>query len=247
MIERPCRCPLPQGPCRMVAVRSCMPASTQGVQPIPHASLVRNPCAPAPLQPPSLPFPPHPAGPSASVRSSPSPHSPRTHTLQGVDAYVQMTSPIRRYADLVAHYQLKAHLRGEPPPLSDSQVLRRAEVAQAMAREAQRVSRLSERYWVTHWFATRGSGEGFPALVLRALRGDNGASGLYSVLLEGTGLEVVTKLGRDCWPGERVLLEVQAARPRDGVLFFRERPGGVPPECWGGGGNRSGSSAALAR
>lgn len=96
-----------------------------------------------------------------------------------------------------------------------------------MAREAQRVARQAERYWVTFWFASQPQGAAFEAMVLRAVRGDAGG-GLYSVLVQGLGLELNTKLGRDCAPGERVLLEVQAARPRDGALFFRERPGGVP-------------------
>ena len=37
--------------------------------------------------------------------------TPRRHGGLGVDAYVQFTSPIRRYLDLVAHAQVKAFLR----------------------------------------------------------------------------------------------------------------------------------------
>lgn len=162
-------------------MRSCMPPSTQGVVPIPHASL-------------------------------------------GLESYVQMSSPIRRYGDLVAHYQLKAHLRGAEPPLSEPQVQRRAETAAAMVKEAQRVSRQSEKYWIVHWFAAQPQGSQFPAMVLRQLPGE---SGLVAVLLDGLGLEVATRIARRCFPGERVLLEVQAARPRDGALFFRELTGGL--------------------
>ena len=35
------------------------------------------------------------------------------HHALGVPAYTQATSPIRRYVDLMAHWQIKAHLRGE--------------------------------------------------------------------------------------------------------------------------------------
>lgn len=35
------------------------------------------------------------------------------HHALGVPAYTQATSPIRRYVDLLAHWQIKAHLRGE--------------------------------------------------------------------------------------------------------------------------------------
>jgi exoribonuclease-2 len=39
--------------------------------------------------------------------------TPRKHAGLGLDAYVQFSSPIRRYTDLLAHYQVKAFLRGD--------------------------------------------------------------------------------------------------------------------------------------
>ena len=44
--------------------------------------------------------------------------NPMRHASLGLDSYIQVTSPIRRYTDLVAHFQLKAHLRGEPLPFT---------------------------------------------------------------------------------------------------------------------------------
>jgi ribonuclease R len=38
-------------------------------------------------------------------------------------AYLHFSSPIRRYADLVTHQQLRAHLKGEPLPYSQDQVM----------------------------------------------------------------------------------------------------------------------------
>jgi len=32
--------------------------------------------------------------------------------------FFQVTSPIRRYVDIVAHHQIKAHLRGQPLPMN---------------------------------------------------------------------------------------------------------------------------------
>uniref|UniRef100_A0A0E0JQW3 RNB domain-containing protein n=1 Tax=Oryza punctata TaxID=4537 RepID=A0A0E0JQW3_ORYPU len=43
---------------------------------------------------------------------------PVPHGVLGIPGYVQFTSPIRRYVDLLAHYQIKAFLRGESPPYS---------------------------------------------------------------------------------------------------------------------------------
>ena len=106
---------LPPGPCRAVAVRSCMTPGVTSLVAAPHASL-------------------------------------------GLQAYVQVTSPIRRYADLLAHRQIKAHLRSQKPPLGDGELLRRVETAGAMAKEAQRVSRECERYWVILWFSRHPKG-----------------------------------------------------------------------------------------
>lgn len=44
------------------------------------------------------------------------------------------------------------------------------------------------------------------------------------------------KVARDVAPGERLLVEAVAARPRDGVLLFRERTTG------GGAGDRRGGA-----
>ncbi|MEM8808410.1 MAG: ribonuclease R family protein, partial [Cyanobacteria bacterium P01_G01_bin.38] len=44
--------------------------------------------------------------------------TPARHATLGLESYTQVTSPIRRYTDLLAHFQLKAHLRGDSPPFS---------------------------------------------------------------------------------------------------------------------------------
>jgi len=57
----------------------------------------------------------------SSQRSTLSTDGPASHAGLGLEAYVQSTSPIRRYSDLVAHWQVKAALRqlrlaeAEPP------------------------------------------------------------------------------------------------------------------------------------
>ncbi|CAI0471824.1 unnamed protein product [Linum tenue] len=47
---------------------------------------------------------------------------PIRHGILGLPGYVQFTSPIRRYLDLLAHYQVKAFLRGDSPPFSAGQL-----------------------------------------------------------------------------------------------------------------------------
>lgn len=72
---------------------------------------------------------------------------PVNHASLGVDAYAQVTSPIRRAVDLIAHFQLKAHLRGAAPPF-DGEAL-----GKEIGRESDRGRRLrtaenrSNKYW----------------------------------------------------------------------------------------------------
>jgi hypothetical protein len=49
--------------------------------------------------------------------------APRPHFSIGLDAYAQVTSPIRRYPDLLAAYQIKASLRGDTLPFSSLDIL----------------------------------------------------------------------------------------------------------------------------
>ena len=44
--------------------------------------------------------------------------TPMRHASLGLDSYVQVTSPIRRYTDLLAHFQIKAHLQGKELPFA---------------------------------------------------------------------------------------------------------------------------------
>lgn len=47
---------------------------------------------------------------------------PKGHFGLNLPAYTHFTSPIRRYADLVVHQQLRAHLKGEPFPYTVEQL-----------------------------------------------------------------------------------------------------------------------------
>jgi exoribonuclease-2 len=78
-------------------------------------------------------------------RSRPS-TSPGRHAGLGLDVYVQVTSPLRRYLDLLAHQQLRAHLRGKPP-LDAAAVTLRIGTADAIAGAVRAAERLSNQHW----------------------------------------------------------------------------------------------------
>jgi exoribonuclease-2 len=71
---------------------------------------------------------------------------PDLHAGLGMAQYTQTTSPLRRYADLLAHQQLRAFLAGRP--LLDSQTVmqRMAEGGLGMSLTRQ-IERISNRHW----------------------------------------------------------------------------------------------------
>ncbi|MCL2344935.1 MAG: RNB domain-containing ribonuclease [Desulfobulbus sp.] len=87
--------------------------------------------------------------------------SPLPHEGLGVPQYAWMTSPLRRYCDLVNQWQLIACLSGEAPPFARKS----AELFAAM-RDFEQTSaayndfqRLMERYWCLRWLQQRGISE----------------------------------------------------------------------------------------
>ena len=103
--------------------------------------------------------------------------------------------------------------------------------AAAAAAGAQRAAREAERYWVTVFFGAQPPGTLYAGTVLRWLRDD---AGLVSFLFEGLGLELPVKVVRDVRPGDSLVVECTAARPREGALFFREKAPGAPGVLYGG-------------
>ena len=55
--------------------------------------------------------------PSAGYSTKPSPHF-----LVGLDSYSHVTSPLRRYVDMIAHFQISAFLNGRPLPFQEGEL-----------------------------------------------------------------------------------------------------------------------------
>ncbi len=93
---------------------------------------------------------------------------PEPHEGLGVACYAWMSSPLRRYVDLVNQWQLIAGLRGQRPPFARTSealltALRAFEVTTARYDEYQRAM---EHYWCLRWLEQEGIAE-TEATVLR--------------------------------------------------------------------------------
>lgn len=144
--------------------------------------------------------------------------TPSRHASLGLDAYSQVTSPIRRYSDLLAHFQIKAHLRGEVPPFDSDSLQQLVSSASAISYEAVQVERQTNRYWVLEYLRRQGD-RPWQALVLRWLRE---YEGLALVLLEDLGVELPARLVNRIGLGDRLQLRVSQVDPRQELIHFEE-------------------------
>ena len=72
--------------------------------------------------------------------------TPAPHAGLGLSFYSQVTSPLRRYGDLIAHQQLRAFIDGRRI-LDKDEMLERVAAGDAASLAARKASRLSETHW----------------------------------------------------------------------------------------------------
>jgi exoribonuclease II len=77
---------------------------------------------------------------------------PARHAGMGLDMYTQVTSPMRRYQDLLVHQQLRAHLRGHDP-LNSQEMLQRLGAAEAITNNLRQAEKLSNLHWTMVYLA----------------------------------------------------------------------------------------------
>jgi len=113
---------------------------------------------------------------------------PMPHAGLGLDMYVQVTSPVRRYADLALHFQIKSHLRGDPLPFpgnADGDSV--GETMVGIAQNAGTISRQLERpandYWLKEFLRRRGS----HITKVLVLSSDRWKDNVYKLLLPELG------------------------------------------------------------
>ena len=143
---------------------------------------------------------------------------PGFHSGLGLEPYVQCTSPLRRYGDLLVHQQLRAAFYGQLPRT-------REQLEQALAgsretgRNLRRLERRANLHWTLVWLQQQGSWEGQALVVEVEDRG-------IKVLIESLALEqkvfpdFALTVGEHCWLkckkvdllGEKALFQVSPIR-----------------------------------
>ncbi|BAY18731.1 ribonuclease II [Anabaenopsis circularis NIES-21] len=144
--------------------------------------------------------------------------TPLRHAGLGLDTYTQATSPIRRYSDLLTHFQLKAHLRGEVLPFSADQLKEVMMTVSTITQEVTMVERQTNRYWALEYLR-RHPEQVWSVTVLMWLRED---SNLALILLEDLGLQLPMIFKRSATLGEQLLVKVSIADPQKDMIQFQE-------------------------
>ncbi len=138
--------------------------------------------------------------------------APAPHGMMGVAAYVQFTSPLRRYGDVLAHRQLVAWLRGVAAPHTLQEVTQLAHVADEAARDARQWQRKGNHYFKLLWLAGRVNGRPLHGQVVRTL-----ANGDRLVFLTELALDTPVRAPM-LHVGDHVLLVVRSVHPSRGLL-----------------------------
>ncbi len=144
--------------------------------------------------------------------------TPVRHAGLGLDTYTQATSPIRRYSDLLTHFQLKAHLRGDGLPFSAEQLKEVMMTVLSATQEATMVERQTNRYYALEYLR-RHPEQVWQVTVLMWLRED---SNLALILLEDLGLQLPMSFRRSVNLGENLLVKVSLADPQKDMIHFQE-------------------------
>ena len=142
---------------------------------------------------------------------------PMPHSGLGLKAYVQATSPIRRYIDMCHQRQIASFLRCGKPFYSEDEFRTILQSVEPTLAAAQTVSKETKRYWhLVYLVECMRSGEPLTGTVTRK------DTRTPLVELDVLSAAFFAKIKPSHEVGSRVTLKVVACRPREGFVKFEE-------------------------
>ncbi len=139
---------------------------------------------------------------------------PEFHHGLGLPEYTTVTSPIRRFMDLVVQHQLGAYLAGEVPPFQREDLQKMLLEIEEKQSALQQVKNRTQRYWLLKYLKLHGQGQRFPALVIEA--GERRARVLLpDFMLQA---ELLLPPGQRVRAGEEIQVRIQRVNPRLEIL-----------------------------
>ena len=138
--------------------------------------------------------------------------------------YLKVTSPLRRFQDMVFHYQIQNSLLGIKPPFSESQVSEITVHTEDVTRRTNSLSKRSVRYWTLEYLRRIADTSGnwsqqFVGIVSISTAFTNSKVSVSIPALAGLiGPCLVSKTVEN---GEEILVSIEKADPFSGQVIFR--------------------------
>ena len=147
------------------------------------------------------------------------------HQSLGLQAYLQWTSPIRRYGDLLAHRQWLAQqglLQPEATPMSSDELSPLLEKSDQLAREASLIARQDQRQALLQWLEQEGQGPGpHTSILLRWLRED---LQLALVRVDAWAMDLPARVEGSAVPGDAIGVQVSEVSAANDLLRLTATP-----------------------
>jgi exoribonuclease-2 len=140
---------------------------------------------------------------------------PEPHSGLGLEFYTRVTSPLRRYSDLLVHQQLRAWLMGRLP-LSAQEVTERIAESEMASAAVRRAERLSNLHWKLIYLKEHPDWRGDGVVVAKEERKD-------AVLIPDLALETRMRLKADPGLDSRLQLTVRELDIPSQIVEFRSR------------------------
>jgi len=139
---------------------------------------------------------------------------PGRHQGLGLDTYTQVTSPLRRYTDLLAHIQIRAFLRGQKL-ISADDMSARLGFSDAAVTAAVHAERASDNHWKMVYLSDKKDS------VWDAVATENKGS-RWAVIIPSLALETQVSLQRDISFNDKVKLILKSVNIAKGEAVFMQ-------------------------
>jgi len=139
---------------------------------------------------------------------------PEHHYGLGVECYTQMTSPIRRYSDLIIHRQLKSFLRNIPYVYNNQEINDIIMISEQILESANIITKNRKRYWLLKYLKNR-TGQTIEAIVLQNL------NDRIVIILKKYFLELTCMFTNEVYkvsPGDEIQVKIETINPREDII-----------------------------
>ncbi|MCK5877726.1 MAG: RNB domain-containing ribonuclease [Candidatus Marithrix sp.] len=147
-------------------------------------------------------------------RSSLSLH-PGSHSGLGLSMYTQLSSPLRRFADLVMQRQLMAHIVDEELPYDNEELLKVQETADRTARAARQIESESKKRWFVQYLKQSHTNKPLETLIVSEVKGG------YKVELQPWGVDAYLATSDSLNLGQYVTTKTEKIRVKSGNVRLK--------------------------